>query len=149
MGMKAYRRRIRSTHRQAGFTLVEMLVVLAIIGMVAALVGPQVIGYLGDAKTDTAHVQVENLDTALDLFRLDIGRYPTEEEGLASLLAPPPGLAHWKGPYLKARSVPLDPWGHPYAYRVPGHQGPYDLFSRGPDGTDVAEQGAASQDANN
>jgi general secretion pathway protein G len=119
----------RDEDRERGFTLVEMLVVLAIIGMVTALVGPQVIGYLGRAKADTARVEVENIGTALDLFRLDVGRYPTEQEGLQSLFVQPQGLASWHGPYLRKLAIPTDPWGHPYVYRAPGRHGPYDLYA--------------------
>lgn len=120
---------------EAGFTLVEMLVVLAIVGMLSALVGPQVINYLGRAKADTARVEIENLQTALDLFRLDVGRYPTEQEGLQALLEQPNGVAQWVGPYVKKRVTPTDPWGQPYVYRVPGKKAAYDLFSRGPNGS--------------
>jgi general secretion pathway protein G len=120
---------------EAGFTLVEMLVVLAIIGMITALVGPQVMNYLGRAKVDTARVEVQNLGTALDLFRLDVGRYPTEQEGLHGLVTKPSGLDRWNGPYLRKQGNPIDPWGRAYAYRVPGSHGAYDLYSQGPDGT--------------
>ena len=119
---------------EAGFTLVEMLVVLAIIGMLTALVGPQVMNYLGRAKIDTARVEVQNLGTALDLFRLDLGRYPTEQEGLRGLIERPRGLDRWTGPYVRRQGEALDPWSHPYVYRSPGRHGPYDLYSQGPDG---------------
>lgn len=123
----------RRSRGEAGFTLIEMLVVLAIIGMISALVGPQVIKYLGRAKIDSARVEIQSLETALDLFRLDIGRYPTEQEGLASLVERPGNLPVWNGPYVKKKAAPLDPWGQPYVYRFPGKQGSYDLYSRGPD----------------
>jgi general secretion pathway protein G len=123
--------RISSDH---GFTLVEMLVVLAIVGMLTALVGPQVMGYLGRAKVETAQAEIRNLETALDLFKLDVGRYPTGPEGLQALVARPEGLVRWAGPYLKKRTLPVDPWDRPYVYRVPSrHGGAYDLYSSGPD----------------
>jgi general secretion pathway protein G len=116
-----------------GFTLIEMLVVLGIMGMVMALVAPQVIQYLGRAKTDTARAEIHNLGLALDLFRLDIGRYPTQPEGLNALVQPQPGLPGWRGPYLKSRTVPADPWGRPYVYRAAGVHGTYDIYSLGAD----------------
>jgi general secretion pathway protein G len=124
---------VRDRAGEAGFTLIEMLVVLAIIGMISALVGPQVIKYLGRAKVDSARVEIQSLETALDLFRLDIGRYPNEQEGLTSLVQKPANLASWNGPYVKKKAAPMDPWGQPYVYRFPGKQGAYDLYSRGPD----------------
>jgi general secretion pathway protein G len=124
----------RRVRRQAGFTLIELLVVLAILGLLAGLVAPRVLDYFGRAKTDTARLQIENLGASLDLFRLDVGRYPTAQEGLAALAAAPAGLARWHGPYVKG-GVPADPWGRPYHYRIPGAAGrPYDLFSLGADG---------------
>ena len=127
-----------AVHGESGFTLVEMLVVLAIIGMISALVGPQVMSYLGRAKTDTARVAIENLETALDLYRLDVGRYPTEREGLVALVERPSGNDSWNGPYIKKKTVPADPWGRPFVYRSPGRNGAYDLYSRGPDNVDEA-----------
>ena len=117
----------------AGFTLIELLVVLAILGLLIGLVAPQVIGYLGRAKTQTARIDISNLGTALDQFNLDCGGYPTQEQGLSALVQQPAGLACWQGPYIKQRSVPKDPWGHPYHYRIPGQNGAYDLFSLGAD----------------
>ncbi|MDB5408911.1 MAG: type secretion system protein GspG [Rhodospirillales bacterium] len=119
----------------AGFTLVELLVVLAILGMLVAVATPQVLKYLGRAKVDTAQIEIKSLTTGVDLFLIDVGRYPTQQEGLSVLVANPGGLASWNGPYLKANSVPLDPWGRPYQYRIPGQHGDYDVFTLGPDGT--------------
>jgi general secretion pathway protein G len=120
--------------RRAGFTLVEMLVVLAIIGMIVGLVGPRVLSYLSESKVKTAQIQMENLASALDLYYLDTGRYPSTEEGLAALVKRPTSAAAWNGPYLKTSGVPKDPWGHEYLYRAPGQNAPYDVGSLGPEG---------------
>jgi general secretion pathway protein G len=119
---------------ERGFTLIELLVVLAILGMLAAIATPQVIKYLGKAKADTARVEIKNIQAALDLFLIDIGRYPTQQEGLEALVANPSGVAAWRGPYLKTKGAPVDPWNHPYQYRYPGQHGQYDIFSLGADG---------------
>jgi general secretion pathway protein G len=130
--------RFSQTRREAGFTLIELLVVLAILGLLISVVAPQVIRYLGRAKVSTASYEVKNIGTALDLFMIDVGRYPTQEEGLGALVANP-GIPRWEGPYLKAKGVPVDAWGHPYQYRIPGTDGrDYDLYSLGPDGTGTA-----------
>jgi general secretion pathway protein G len=121
-------------HRTRGFTLVEILVVITIIGLIMALVGPRVINYLGEAKAKAAKIQIESFASALDLFYLDAGRYPTSAEGLAALAQRPGGAVAWNGPYLKGAAVPKDPWGHPYLYRSPGEHGPYDIISYGADG---------------
>jgi general secretion pathway protein G len=118
----------------AGFTLVELLVVLAILGLIAAIAVPQTIGYLGRAKSKTADIQIENLGAALDLYRLDVGRYPSDSEGLDALVNAPGDARNWAGPYLKKQSSILDPWDKPYEYRFPGQNGEYDLFSLGADG---------------
>jgi general secretion pathway protein G len=124
---------------QSGFTLVELLVVLAILGLLVALATPQVLKYLAKSKIDTARIEIANLSTSLDLFLIDNGRYPTQQEGLQALVANPSGLASWHGPYVKTRSaVPLDPWGHPYQYRLPGQSGDYDLFTVGPDNQPIS-----------
>jgi len=120
---------------QQGFTLIELLVVLAILGMLAAIAVPQVLKYLGRAKEDVVKVQVQSIGTSLDLFLLDVGRYPTEQEGLPALVSQPAGLAQWHGPYVTKPSSLIDPWGRPYVYHQPGRQGTdYDLYSLGPDG---------------
>src|SRR5882757_10495854 len=98
--------RARSLQNQGGFTLIELLVVLAILGMIVAFVTPQVLKYLGRAKTDSAHIQIENIAGALDLYRLDVGRYPTQAEGLQALIEHPVGLNSWNGPYLKQKAIP-------------------------------------------
>lgn len=118
--------------RQNGFTLVELLVVLAILGLVAAVAAPQVLKYLAKAKTDTAKIDIKGIGVALDLFLLDTGHYPTEQEGIAALVEKPRGV-EWHGPYLKSNRVPLDPWGRPYIYRYPGQHGDYDLYTFGAD----------------
>ena len=116
-----------------GFTLIELLVVLAILGLMAGIVGPQVIQYLGESKTKTARLQIEELGSALDLFLLDIGHYPSSDEGVRALVESPAGAGKWHGPYLKKNIVPVDPWGNAYHYRFPGEHGAYDLFSLGAD----------------
>src|SRR5579862_7770150 len=126
--------RISGTETQSGFTLIELLVVLAILGMIVAFVTPQVLKYLGRAKTDAAHIQIENMAGALDLFRLDNGRYPSSAEGLQALIEAPVGLNSWNGPYLKQKAIPLDPWNRPYNYKSPGDHGEYDLYTLGADG---------------
>ena len=122
--------------RQRGFTLLELLVVLAILGLLIGLVGPAVLRQLGSAKDKVAHQSIERLATVLDIYKLDIGTYPTTEQGLDALLKRPAGVARWNGPYLNGGKLPEDPWGHPFLYRYPserrGHD--YDLYSLGPTG---------------
>jgi len=121
--------------RDAGFTLIEMMVVMVIIGLLMALVGPRFIRQAEVAKVKAARAQIELLGTGLDTFRLDCGRYPSSQEGLAALRQRPFGTDRWDGPYLK-KDVPKDPWDRPYYYRSPGENGrPYDLYSLGADGT--------------
>jgi general secretion pathway protein G len=124
----------RNRSRQAGFTLIEMMVVMVIIGLLMALVGPRFIRQEEKAKVKAARAQIELLGTALDTFRLDVGRYPSSQEGLAALRQRPFGTDRWDGPYLK-KELPKDPWDRPYYYRSPGEGGrPYDLVSFGSDG---------------
>ena len=120
---------------QAGFTLVELLVVVFILGLLAALVAPNLLGVGEKQNPKIAKTQMEMLRTALDAFRLDVGRYPNSQEGLQALLERPSGLDRWDGPYLRAdREVPRDPWQNAYVYRSPGEKGVFDLFSYGADG---------------
>ena len=129
--MKKSRKIVRPTPAESGFTLLELLVVLAILGLLAAIVGPQVIRYLGSSKTQTAQVQVKNVAASLQLFRLDAGRYPTAEEGLGALIKAPASVPLWNGPYLPDEAAITDPWGKPYQLRVPGEHGEVDVFSLG------------------
>jgi general secretion pathway protein G len=120
---------------QNGFTLVEMLVVLTIIGLIMALVGPRVLNYLSESKVKAAKIQIQSLSAALDLYYLDAGRYPSTAEGLSALVQSPGGQSSsWNGPYLKGARVPEDPWGHPYVYRAPADASPYEIVSFGPSG---------------
>jgi len=128
----------RKEHRNEGFTLIELMIVLFILGLLAALVAPRLMGRVGKAKQKTAQAQIQLLATALDLFHLDVGRYPTGEEGLKALREKAEGLPTWGGPYLD-KAVPNDPWGRPYLYRFPGAHGPYDLYSLGADGVEGGE----------
>ena len=119
-----------------GFTLIELLVVLMILGLLAGLVGPRIMKYLGGAKTDTAQLQIEEFGAGLDLYHLEVGRYPSTEEGLLALAQEPAGVSNWHGPYLRKRDIPSDPWGNNYQYRSPGENGDYDLYSLGRDNAD-------------
>ena len=123
---------------KSGFTLIEILVVITIIALMAGLVGPRVYKYLAGANVKTAKVQIENFGTALDAFRLETGRYPTTEEGLAALREKPSGVEGWQGPYL-AKEIPVDPWKRPYVYKCPGEHGEYDIISYGADGVEGGE----------
>jgi general secretion pathway protein G len=116
-----------------GFTLLELLVVLTILGLLAALAGPQLMGLLGGAKTKAAKLQIEQLETVLDLYKLDVGRYPSTAQGLAALFSRPDGVEEWNGPYLKKADGVLDPWNNPYHYRAPGEHGAFDIHTLGAD----------------
>lgn len=129
--MKATAKNAR--RHDGGFTLVELLVVMAILGLIAASAAPDVMKHLGGAKSNAARIQVQNLATTLDLYRLETGRYPNDREGLVVLVERPPGDQSWDGPYLKRKDSLIDPWGRPYAYRFPGRHGAFDLFSLGAD----------------
>ena len=128
-----------TARRNRGFTLVELLVVLLILGLLAGLVGPRVLKYLGGAKSDTAQLQIEEFGAGLDLYHLEVGRYPTSDEGLRALSTKPAGVDNWNGPYLKKKDIPVDPWGDNYRYRSPGENGDYDLYSFGRDNVDGGE----------
>lgn len=137
------RRRLRRDARgEAGFTLVEMLVVITIIGMIMALVGPRVLNYLSESKAKAAKIQIESFSSALDLYYLDLGRYPTSNEGLTGLTRSN-NQAGWNGPYLRGGLVPNDPWGHVYVYRSPGASAPYEIISLGSDGQEGGSGTAA------
>lgn len=130
----AHRQNLAATRHARGFTLLELLVVIVIIGLLAAYVGPKYFAQLGKSEVTVAKAQIEAFEKSLDTYRLDVGRYPTTEEGLGALLvAPPAAGTRWNGPYLK-KAVPLDPWGHAYQYRAPGSKGEYDIVSMGKDG---------------
>jgi general secretion pathway protein G len=120
-------------HRVQGFTLIELMIVIAIIGLLTYMVAPRLIGVMGKAKPKIAAADIANLSTALDLFYLDVGRYPTNEEGLRALFEKPGDLELWAGPYLK-KGNPKDPWGREYQYKSPGDHGTYDIWSYGADG---------------
>ncbi|QXX76271.1 type II secretion system major pseudopilin GspG [Methylovirgula sp. HY1] len=132
----------------AGFTLIEMLVVLTIISLIIGLVGPKVLGYLSESRVKTAKLQIESFNSALDLFYMDVGRYPEDSEGLKALVVRPAGVDIWNGPYVKDGRVPKDPWGHPYQYHtLSDHTPPYEITSLGPDGH--GGKGAVSTDVAN
>lgn len=127
---------------QTGFTLLELLVVMVIIGLLAGYVAPRYFAQVGKSEVKVAKAQIDALEKALETYRLDVGRYPTSEQGLAALMSAPSGVAKWQGPYLK-KAVPLDPWGSPYHYKQPGDHGDVDIFSYGRDG----KPGGQNEDA--
>lgn len=122
--------------RQRGFTLVELLVVLAILALLAGLVGPRVLNQLGGAKSKTAGVQIRDLEQGAELFKLDVGRFPTTDESLVALVTKPASAQGWNGPYLKGKSLPPDPWGRPYHYENPGRRAEVDIYTLGADGAE-------------
>ncbi len=127
---------------QQGFTLLELLVVLAILGALAGLVGPQVMKHLGESKTKTARVQIEDLAAAMDMYRLDNGRYPSTEQGLLALVEKPGDAEYWNGPYLRKNKIPKDPWNKDYQFAAPGEHGKFDIYTLGLD----AKQGGEGED---
>ena len=128
------RTRRKRAQGEGGFTLIEILVVIAIIALIMSLVGPRVLNYLGESKVKAAKIQIQSFGSALDLFNLDTGRYPSTAEGLTALVQSPGTIPAWNGPYLKGGVLPNDPWGKTYVYRSPGEHGPYDIMSYGSDG---------------
>ena len=133
--------------RANGFTLVELLVVLVILGLLVALAAPRVMKYLGSARSDTARIQIERLSGILDIYRLEVGHYPTDQEGLQALVDKPAQADAWNGPYIKNWELLTDPWGAPYAYRSPGQHGEFDLYTLGADGKEGGE--GADKDVTN
>ncbi|HCN46707.1 MAG TPA: type II secretion system protein GspG [Pseudomonas sp.] len=122
-----------SRRAQRGFTLLELLVVLVVLGLLAGIVAPKYFAQLGRSEVKVARAQIEGLDKALDLYRLEVGHYPSTEQGLQALVSAPSDESRWTGPYLQ-KSLPQDPWGRAYSYRYPGEHGEYDLLSMGKDG---------------
>lgn len=133
------RNNTHSPRRSGGFTLIELLVVLAILGLLAGLVGPQLIKHLGESKSKTAKLQIEELASALDMYKLDVGKYPATDEGLNALVEAPGSAKIWNGPYLRKKKIPMDPWNNPYHYAAPGQHGKFDVFSLGADGAEGGE----------
>ena len=129
--------------RERGLTLIELLVVLLILSLIAAFAVPRVMKYLGGARSDAAAIQIERLGGILDLYRLDMGRYPATDDGLRALVEVPMEAGRWNGPYLKKENSLIDPWGEPYEYRFPGDHGEYDLFTLGADGREGGDGEAA------
>ena len=137
-GVSESRRNKRNKNKQGGFTLMELLVVLAILGLLMSLVGPRVLNQLGGAKTKTAAIQIKDLEQALEMYKLDVGRYPSTSDGLKALNDKPGGATGWNGPYLKS-DVPMDPWKREYNYKYPGERGELDIFTYGQNGTPGGE----------
>ncbi len=138
MGMTTGYTRLKRSRRRAGFTLVEMLVVLAIIGLIASLVGPRVLGQLTDSRERAAKLQIEAFTSALDIFFIDVGRYPAQNEGLGALMQKPSSIQVWNGPYLRGDRVPLDPWGREYRYSSDGRT--FQITTLGPSGNGPSAQ---------
>jgi general secretion pathway protein G len=131
---------LRKQENAQGFTLIELLVVLVILGLLASLVGPRVMKHLGESKTKTAMLQIEQLSSAMDVYRLEVGLYPSSDQGLQALIDKPSGAEQWNGPYLRKKTIRKDPWGNEYRYQSPGENGPFDLYSLGAD-NNVGGQG--------
>jgi general secretion pathway protein G len=123
----------RKQEKGTGFTLIELLVVLVILGLLASLVGPRVMKHLGESKTKTAMLQIEQLSSAMDVYRLEVGSYPSSDQGLMALIDKPGGADQWNGPYLRKKTIRKDPWGNDYHYRSPGDNGPFDIYTLGAD----------------
>ena len=127
-------RRILRLFKKEGFTLLELLIVMIIIGLLAALIGPKMIGRVGESRQTVAKQQIEGFSSALEMYKLDTTKYPTQEQGLEALVTQPQGIVNWKGPYLKKKFIPKDPWGNNYVYIFPGANSDYDIISYGADG---------------
>lgn len=143
MLMEQSRRRERCRGRRGGFTILELMVVLLILALLGTIAAPQVTKYLRKAKSQTAKVQVDALSAAVDSFHLDVGRFPSSDEGLKVLVDRPSDTAKWDGPYVKKHDSLIDPWGHPYLYRFPGQHGEYDVYTLGSDNREGGEGDAA------
>ena len=128
------------SRKSSGFTLIELLVALVILGLLMSVVGPSVLKYVGGAKTDTGKMQIENMSAALDNYYLEMGRYPSQDQGLNALVEAPSGAPGWNGPYMKKKAIPTDPWGADYIYLYPGENGPFDLYSLGADSQEGGEK---------
>ncbi len=131
-------KKINHKKRENGFSLIELLIVMVIIGLLASLVGPKMFSKVGKSKQKSTKAQISMFETALDMYRLDMGKYPTTDKGLAALRVKPDDNENWDGPYLP-KEVPLDPWGNSYQYESPSEHGDFHIVSQGADGTDGGE----------
>ena len=129
---------MKNKKSEKGFSLIELLIVMVIIGMLASLVGPKMFSKVGKSKQKSAKAQISMLETSLDMYRLDMGKYPTTDQGLAALRVKPDDNENWDGPYLP-KEVPMDPWGNPYQYESPSEHGDFQIISNGADGTEGGE----------